>query len=131
MGTTDMSRYRFSVPVQDTMVHDWVHSQSNLSFSLRVLIKAFVNEYGNQDATCLELGSAPKKRGRPSNSMKQQLEQMSEKGEPVIERESAPVEKEEPAQPVQQAKPPEKTVQTPTEVKTDDDGFVDPESLLN
>lgn len=69
-------RHRFTVPVADTKVNQWIESQSNLGFSLRVLIKAYVRNYGYQDATCLEFGSEVKKRGRPSKQMKIQLGQM-------------------------------------------------------
>lgn len=61
-------RHRFTVPVADTRVNEWIEIQSNLGFSLRVLIKAFMREYGVQDATCLELGVQVKKKGRPPKS---------------------------------------------------------------
>lgn len=61
-------RHRFTVPVADTRVNEWIEAQSNLGFSLRVLIKAFMREYGMQDATCLELGVQVKKKGRPPKS---------------------------------------------------------------
>lgn len=61
-------RHRFTVPVADTRVNEWIEAQSNLGFSLRVLIKAFIREYGIQDATCLELGVQVKKKGRPPKS---------------------------------------------------------------
>lgn len=61
-------RHRFTVPVADTRVNEWIETQSNLGFSLRVLIKAFMREYGVQDATCLELGVQVKKKGRPPKS---------------------------------------------------------------
>lgn len=58
-------RHRFTVPAADDVVNKWIENQSNLGFSLRVLIKAFVRSYGYKDATCLEFGVAVKKRGRP------------------------------------------------------------------
>lgn len=61
-------RHRFTVPIADTRVNEWIETQSNLGFSLRVLIKAFMREYGMQDATCLELGVQVKKKGRPPKS---------------------------------------------------------------
>lgn len=61
-------RHRFTVPTADVKVNEWIESQSNLGFSLRVLIKAFIREYGIQDATCLELGVQVKKKGRPPKS---------------------------------------------------------------
>lgn len=143
MSNINLSRYRFSVPFADTVVHDWIHSQSNLSFSLRVLIKAFVKEYGNQDATCLELGETPKKRGRPSNAMRSQLEDL-DKSEAVensvnnientvnteiIETETA--EKKEEVKTVKAIeKPVEPAVPDSNSDNSDDDGFVDPEDLF-
>ena len=67
-------RHRFTVPIADTKVNDWIKNQSNLGFSLRVLIKAFVKEYGYQDATCLELGTEVKRRGRPPKALKAQVD---------------------------------------------------------
>lgn len=58
-------RHRFTVPAADNVVNEWIEKQSNLGFSIRVLIKAFVRSYGYQDATCLEFGIPVKKRGRP------------------------------------------------------------------
>lgn len=73
-------RHRFTVPVADKTVNQWIESQSNLGFSLRVLIRAFVRDYGNQDATCLELGTEVKKRGRPPKQARIQLGQMMDDG---------------------------------------------------
>lgn len=66
-------RHRFTVPAEDTLVNQWIEAQSNLGFSLRVLIKAFVRDQGIKDATCLELGQAVKKRGRPTNQQKLEM----------------------------------------------------------
>jgi len=70
-------RYRFTVPTADTAVNEWLEEQSNVSFSLRVLIKAFIRDYGMQDATCLEVGSAVKRRGRPPKQAQIHLESMA------------------------------------------------------
>ncbi len=66
-------RHRFTVPAEDTLVNQWIEAQSNLGFSLRVLIKAFIRDQGIKDATCLELGQAVKKRGRPTNQQKLEM----------------------------------------------------------
>lgn len=59
-------RHRFTVPSGDTEVETWVDNQSNLSFSLRLLIKAFISEFGaDQDATCLGMARPVKSVGRP------------------------------------------------------------------
>ena len=65
MGEDKNVRHRFTVPVGDTSVRTWIEAQSNLGFSLRILIKAFIRDYGIQDATCLELGIPVNRVGRP------------------------------------------------------------------
>lgn len=141
-------RHRFTVPTADTKVNEWIENQSNLGFSLRVLIKSFVREYGYQDATCLEFGTEIKKRGRPPKSIKDQVDTMYDNE--VYESEMSDVEtalpKPEMKQEVKQKPTPVKSeevdiedllsgsnpVSTPsnTNINTDDDGFVDPESLF-
>lgn len=166
-------RHRFTVPVADTKVHEWIENQSNLGFSLRVLIKAFVRDYGYQDATCLELGTEVKKRGRPPKQAKIQLGQMGEYDEydELVENEQDDTSEAEPETkkdepefvtmgnprmtpkrpPAPEAKPLEaeddlmnlfgvsnseqkqtsEPVSNPSSnITSDDDGFVDPESLL-
>lgn len=65
MGEDKNVRHRFTVPAGDTSVRTWIEAQSNLGFSLRILIKAFIRDYGIQDATCLELGIPVSRVGRP------------------------------------------------------------------
>lgn len=99
-------RHRFTVPVADTRVNEWIEAQSNLGFSLRVLIKAFMREYGMQDATCLELGVQMKKKGRPPKSAQIQYGNMenvtmpgsqfedsedTDESEQVIQKQETPV----------------------------------------
>lgn len=99
-------RHRFTVPVADTRVNEWIETQSNLGFSLRVLIKAFMREYGMQDATCLELGVQVKKKGRPPKSAQIQYGNMenatmqdsqfddfedSDESEQVVQKQETPV----------------------------------------
>lgn len=69
-------RHRFTVPSADVKVNEWIETQSNLGFSLRVLIKAFIRDYGMQDATCLELGTGVKRRGRPPKNAQIHMSQM-------------------------------------------------------
>lgn len=65
MGEDKNVRHRFTVPVGDINVRKWIEVQSNLGFSLRLLIKSFIRDYGMQDATCLELGIPVNRVGRP------------------------------------------------------------------
>lgn len=67
-------RHRFTVPANDTVVNEWIEAQSNLGFSLRVLIKAFVRDQGVIDATCLALGQPVKRRGRPTKESKLEMQ---------------------------------------------------------
>lgn len=70
MSSEKSIRYRFTVPVADETVIDWANAQANLGFSLRVLIKTFVRDHGMADATCTELGTNVKKKGRQSKQSK-------------------------------------------------------------
>lgn len=78
MGDEKNIRHRFTVPKDDTQVEDWIQAQSNLGFSLRVLIRAFVRSYGYRDATCMELGTPVKRVGRPPKQAQIALGQMME-----------------------------------------------------
>ena len=53
-------RYRFSVPEQDTAVHEWIKNQLNMSMSLRMLIKDDINRNGYSDLTCRVNREIPK-----------------------------------------------------------------------
>ena len=45
-------RFRFSVPFADESVHEWIEKQSNLSNSLRQLIRDAIRREGMVDITC-------------------------------------------------------------------------------
>ena len=59
-------RYRLKVPESDASVIAWMNAQSELSISLRLLIKEDIIRNGFTDVTCRPVGQLPK-RGRPSN----------------------------------------------------------------
>lgn len=65
------NRYRFSVPVDDVCVVDWVSHQHNLSLSIRQLIKATIEERGMRDYFSSDAGEIVQlpKRGRPANTI--------------------------------------------------------------
>ena len=65
-------RHRFAVPEADKQVNDWIECQSNLGFSLRVLIKAYIAVLGMTDATCTMNIVVPKK-GRPPKTEAEKL----------------------------------------------------------
>lgn len=46
-------RYRVTVPLKDADVINWMVEQTNPSFSIRMLIRAFIAKYGITDVTCL------------------------------------------------------------------------------
>lgn len=81
MGENKNVRHRFTVPVGDINVRKWIEVQSNLGFSLRILIKAFIRDYGTQDATCLELGFPVKRVGRPPKKAEIHLSGFQESNE--------------------------------------------------
>ena len=127
-------RHRFTVPTADVKVNEWIESQSNLGFSLRVLIKAFIREYGIQDATCLELGVQVKKKGRPPKSaqirynsperagqsnenMPDELDDADDEQTVHEQIQSIPVQAQEPV-----AKPVTRIVQNQTESQRSSDG---------
>ena len=63
------SRYRLSVPQHDLSVNEWCKMQDNLSFSLRTVIKDYIEANGMTDPTCIEVVEAPKV-GRPKKGGK-------------------------------------------------------------
>lgn len=48
----NFKRYRFSVPNADTSVTQWIEAQSNLSYSIRELIKTAIRCNGFTDVSC-------------------------------------------------------------------------------
>lgn len=170
-------RHRFTVPAADDVVNKWIENQSNLGFSLRVLIKAFVRGYGYKDATCLEFGVAVKKRGRPpkqanikydvmnenstgfdfTDDVDDEYDEALEDSQPEVNNEHIDTEVQPASQvpdkkPATTAKPaaPQQTsgndimgalrnrgnsqvvpAQVTENVSSDEDGFVDPDSLFN
>lgn len=135
-------RHRFTVPSADVQVNKWIESQSNLGFSIRVLIKNFVREYGYQDATCLEFGTPVARRGRPPKDLKRQMSELSD-SEPIqnVQESAVPqtepqLEKQETMHVPVQTEPKfepadiESLFNTTAQTTSDNDGLVDPESLL-
>ncbi|MCL2386890.1 MAG: hypothetical protein FWC89_04980 [Defluviitaleaceae bacterium] len=60
-------RFRISIPTADTAVLEWLKNQTNVSFSLRVLIKDAIAQDGYMDVTCRANPSMgkPRRAGRP------------------------------------------------------------------
>ena len=66
-------RFRVSVPNADTSVLTWIGAQSDLSASVRALIRDAIRRDGYQDATCYPVKQQPR-RGRPPRSADDDVE---------------------------------------------------------
>lgn len=60
-------RFRVSVPDADESVLEWIGAQSDLSASVRALIRDAIERNGYRDATCYPVQQQPR-RGRPPKS---------------------------------------------------------------
>ena len=152
----DYSRYRFAVPSKDAQVNEWINLQTNLGFSLRIIIKEAIRDHGMQDVTCMDLGMDVKKKGRPSKKMDNYLNQIGneqasedfnvddffeeaglvEDAQPVLQSSkpvtsSAPVSASVDIMSMLGAKG-QRVEQTQVEQQDDssDDGFIDPDDIL-
>ena len=67
-------RFRVSVPEADESVLAWIGAQSDLSASVRSLIREAIERHGYRDATCYPVVQQPR-RGRPPKSTEQLAEQ--------------------------------------------------------
>ncbi len=70
-------RFRVSVPEADESVLAWIGAQSDLSASVRSLIRDAIERHGYRDATCYPVQQQPR-RGRPpkSTELTDQAEQL-------------------------------------------------------
>lgn len=70
-------RFRVSVPDADESVLAWIGAQSDLSASVRALIREAIERHGYRDATCYPVQQQPR-RGRPPKQAEQadQAEQL-------------------------------------------------------
>lgn len=138
MSEESFKRYRFSVPKADISVDNWIKAQSNLSYSLRELIKAHIREHGITDATCIPV-ECTRGPGRPSNA--EQLARAAQamqqaEAQPVPEVRTAPMQ-----QPVRTEPIYEPQVQAPVSAPVPESApveqprrqpsFVDPMDILN
>lgn len=63
-------RFRVSVPDADESVLEWIGAQSDLSASVRALIREAIERHGYRDATCYPVQQQPR-RGRPPKQAEQ------------------------------------------------------------
>ena len=97
MARTPSQRFRISVPETDKEVLAWIDAQSNLSFSLRLLMREAMRLSGEQDISCTQF-TFRNPPGRPRKKLSQpaQSEPVEQIVQPVIQQAPQPV-----AQPVQ------------------------------
>lgn len=87
-------RFRVSVPDADESVLAWIGAQSDLSASVRSLIREAIERHGYRDATCYPVQQQPR-RGRPpkSTELTEQAEQLETiDGHPIPDQIAALVE---------------------------------------
>lgn len=85
-------RFRVSVPEADESVLAWIGAQSDLSASVRSLIREAIERHGYRDATCYPVQQQPR-RGRPPK-----LTELTIDGHPIPEQIAALEPEREPEQ---------------------------------
>ena len=76
-------RFRVSVPETDESVLAWIGAQSDLSNSVRALIRESIERNGYRDATCYPVVQQPR-RGRPPKNIEDEAD-VTTLPEPVFE----------------------------------------------
>ena len=84
-------RFRVSVPEADESVLAWIGAQSDLSASVRSLIREAIERHGYRDATCYPVQHQPR-RGRPPKLTDQAEQLETVDGHPIPEQIAALVE---------------------------------------
>lgn len=84
-------RFRVSVPEADKSVLAWIGAQSDLSASVRSLIREAIERHGYRDATCYPVQQQPR-RGRPPKLTDQAEQLETVDGHPIPEQIAALVE---------------------------------------
>lgn len=85
-------RFRVSVPDADESVLAWIGAQSDLSASVRSLIREAIERHGYRDATCYPVQQQPR-RGRPPKQAELTID-----GHPIPEQIAALEPEREPEQ---------------------------------
>lgn len=84
-------RFRVSVPDADESVLAWIGAQSDLSASVRSLIRDAIERHGYRDATCYPVQQQPR-RGRPPKLTDQAEQLETVDGHPIPDQIAALVE---------------------------------------
>ena len=78
-------RFRVSVPETDESVLAWIGAQSDLSNSVRALIRESIERNGYRDATCYPVVQQPRRGRPPKNTDEAEDATVPEMIEPVVE----------------------------------------------
>ena len=78
-------RFRVSVPETDESVLAWIGAQSDLSNSVRALIRESIERNGYRDATCYPVVQQPRRGRPPKNTDEAEDATVPEMIEPVAE----------------------------------------------
>ena len=78
-------RFRVSVPETDESVLAWIGAQSDLSNSVRALIRESIERNGYRDATCYPVVQQPRRGRPPKNTDEAEDMTVPEMIKPVVE----------------------------------------------
>lgn len=78
-------RFRVSVPETDESVLVWIGAQSDLSNSVRALIRESIERNGYRDATCYPVVQQPRRGRPPKNTDEAEDATVPEMIKPVVE----------------------------------------------
>ena len=78
-------RFRVSVPETDESVLAWIGAQSDLSNSVRALIRESIEKNGYRDATCYPVVQQPRRGRPPKNADEAEDATVPEMIKPVVE----------------------------------------------
>lgn len=78
-------RFRVSVPETDESVLAWIGAQSDLSNSVRALIRESIERNGYRDATCYPVVQQPRRGRPPKNTDEAEYATAPEMIKPVVE----------------------------------------------
>lgn len=78
-------RFRVSVPETDESVLAWIGAQSDLSNSVRSLIRESIERNGYRDATCYPVVQQPRRGRPPKNTDEAEDATVPEMMKPVVE----------------------------------------------
>lgn len=123
-------RFRVSVPDADESVLAWIGAQSDLSASVRSLIREAIERHGYRDATCYPVQQQPR-RGRPPKLTEQAEQLETIDGHPIPEQMAALEPEREPEQELLMVPASHEDVTDEPEILDDSVGFDEAVNPLN